>query len=145
MNAHSTNIISLGIEKGAFMVGNDKIGVFHGLDKIPYGYHKKSYDVYRKELSTSIGEELPKVAHDCIYSFLGHYHTGIHNPAEHFSVVSHAVKGALLITMDIEDGTVKKIYANRLILTKNETNFADDPYQIELYNSDIQYKKHKSH
>ena len=139
MAAHSTNIIFLGAEKSSFMIGNDKIGIFHGFDNIPHISKINSPKTYKNNLNNAIEEELEKYIKDKIYSFISHYHIGMHKPLQHYSLVG---REPLLITAEIEDGTTKNIYSQKLKSTKK--SFQADSYPVELYNSEIQYVK-RSH
>jgi hypothetical protein len=139
MAAHSTNIIFLGAEKSSFMIGNDKIGIFHGFDNIPNISKISSPKTYKNNLNNAIEEELEKYIKDKIYSFISHYHIGMHKPLQHYSLVG---REPILITAEIEDGTTKNIYSQKLKPTKKA--FQADSYPVELYNSEIQYVK-RSH
>ena len=138
MATNSTNIISLGVEKGAYMIGNDKIGVFHGINNISH-MHRRSIEKFRENLCKAIDEELPQITSDEIYSFISHYHTGMHKPLQHYSLVSN--NEPLLITTEVEDGTITKMYVQKLLLSKTENTFVIDSYPIEIYNSGYQYTK----
>ena len=144
MNNNCNNITFLGLDKGEFMLGNDKIGVFHGLEEVPISnYRKKGLSkeqVYQQNYE-DICAEINNVIKDNIYVLIAHYHMGIHNPMKNFSLVFEP----LLCTAEIEDGHVKRMFVQGLNLTKKENNFIEDPYQIEIYNSSYQYKKKKSH
>ena len=139
MATNSTNIISLGVENGTYMIGNDKIGVFHGIDSIPHIWWKKSPEQFREKLCKAIDEELPQITSDEIYSFISHYHTGMHKPLQHYSLVSN--NEPLLITTEVEDGTITKMYVQKLLLSKTGKTFVIDSYPIEIYNSGYQYTK----
>ena len=143
MNNNCNNITFLGIDKGQFMLGNDKMGVFHGVDSVPYIHRAKkglSKQQVQQQTYETICEEIKNIIDDNIYALIAHYHFGIHNPHKHFSVVYNP----LLCTAEIEDGHVKRMLVQGLNLTKKENNFVEDPYQTEIYNSSYQYKK-KSH
>jgi len=141
MNAYSTNITSLGVETGAYMIGNDKIGVFHGINSI-IPIQKKSQEAFRKDLCVAIEGELPQITTDEIYTFISHYHLGLHKPLQHYSLIAN--DEPLLVTAEVEDGKVTKIYVQRLSLSKNENTFTLDSYPIEIYDSGTQYTKQKS-
>ena len=141
MNNNCNNVTFLGIDKGEFLLGNDKIGVFHGIDTVPiishYGRKGISKQQVQQQTYEYICEEIKNIINDNIYALIAHYHIGIHNPHKNFSLVY----GPLLCTAEIEDGHVKRMFVQGLNLTKKENNFVEDPYQIEIYNSNYQYIK----
>ena len=134
MYEYCNNLIPLGAEKGSFMIGNDKIGALHGIDNIPYLVKSDS-------LCKEIEEKLPKIVTDEIYSFIAHFHIGAHYPLQKYSLVS---REPLVITAEVEDGTVTKMDAQKLKMTK-KAGFDFDSFPTEIYNSNYQYKKIKSH
>ena len=144
MNDNSDNIIFLGADKGAFMLGNDKIGVFHGLDTVALneasGMRKAEA---RMLMYNRVNEEIKRYIKDYIYALIAHYHQTIHNPLQQFSLIY----GPALCTAEIEDGHVKRIFIQSLHRTKAGDNFVEEyyPCQTEIYNSNYQYKKKKSH
>ena len=138
INSYSNNITSLGVGKGAYMIGNDKIGVLHGIDSIPC-IPKKTMESFRNNLCTAIEEELPQIITDEIYTFISHYHTGLHKPLQHYSLIAN--NQPLLVTTEVADGQITKIYVQKLLLTKNEKTFNIDSYPIEIYDSGTQYVK----
>ena len=141
MNNNCNNVTFLGIDKGEFLLGNDKIGVFHGIGTVPmisyYGRKGISKQQVQQQTYEFICEEIKNIINDNIYALIAHYHIGIHNPHKNFSLVY----GPLLCTAEIEDGHVKRMFVQGLNLTKKENNFVEDPYQLEIYNSDYQYLK----
>ena len=128
INSYTDNVTILGIDKGSFMLGNDKIGVFHEIDSVPFTKKEEIYD--------TICEEMRNITPNYIYSLVGHYHTGMHNPLQQFSLIPN--RKPLLFSVEIEDGIVKRIFVSEMSNTAKSNN------QIELYNSSYQYKK-KSH
>ena len=127
MTEYSDNIIPIGIGKGSFLLGNDKVGVFHEIDSVPF--------TNKDEIYNSITEEMKNIAKDYIYSLIGHYHIGMHNPLQGFSTIAN--RKAYLFTAEVEDGIVKRMFAQEL----QNNNQKIMPDQIEIYNSGYQYKK----
>lgn len=119
------NFIPLGVNKGSFMIGNDKIGVFHevqGAGKI-----------------NQMAEKVPELAPDCIYSLIGHYHAGIHKPLNGCSFIRAGIDNPLLFRANLEDGKITLLTAKELILKNNK--FECSQTETELYNSNYQYVK----
>jgi len=130
---YSDNFKSLGISKGSFRIGNDKIGVFH--DKqwqniVSYkDYSKEERDEY---IYDYLCEEAESIARDYIYSLFGHYHFGVHNIEKGFSVINNGLENSLLFTAEVKDGHVEKMFA---------TEVKKGDYKIEIYNRGNQYRK----
>lgn len=119
------NIIPLGANQGSFMLGNDKIGVYHDISD---GSEKKA----RKKV-----QELSK---DCIYSLIAHYHMGAHMPLQGCSLVNNGINWPILFQANLKDGNVE--YLNAIhILPKNNQLIELYQTETELYNSDYQYVK----
>ena len=128
MNLYANNIIFLGIEEGSFMLGNDKLGVFH---------KDFNRNIYPFDEAVNIG--LSNIANEYIYSLIGHYHVGIHRPFQKFSLIDNHFP--LLFTVKIEDGIVKTIGVKEIGDYNKNGNLSCDVYQTEIYNSDYQYIK----
>ena len=140
MNNNSNNITFLGVDKGAFMLGNDKIGVFHGIDTVKFNESRGMKKEDGKMLMYNrVTEEIKKYIKDYIYALIAHYHQTTHNPLQQFSLIY----GPALCTTEIEDGHVKRIFIKPLHLTKERDNFVEEyyPFQTEIYNSNYQYTK----
>lgn len=133
LNEYSNNFKSLGISRGSFKIGNDKIGVFH--DKqwqniVSYKNHsKEERDEY---IYDYLCEEIQSIARDYIYSLFGHYHFGMHNVEKGFSVINNGLESSLLFTAEVKDGQVEKMFV---------TEVGKRNYQIEIYNRGNQYRK----
>lgn len=133
LNEYSNNFKSLGISRGSFKIGNDKIGVFH--DKqwqniVSYKNHsKEERDEY---IYDYLCEEAETIAKDYIYSLFGHYHFGMHNVEKGFSVINNGLESSLLFTVEVKDGQVEKMFV---------TEVGKRDYQIEIYNRGNQYRK----
>lgn len=139
-NNNSNNITFLGVDKGAFMLGNDKIGVFHGIDIVKFNESRGMKKEDGKMLMYNrVTEEIKKYIKNYIYALIAHYHQTTHNPLQQFSLIY----GPALCTAEIEDGHVKRIFIKPLHLTKAGDNFVEEyyPFQTEIYNSNYQYKK----
>lgn len=122
---YCNNLIPLGANQGSFMVGNDKIGVFHDLD------------------STTISEEEEKVrklSEDCIYSLIAHFHMGIHKPLSGYSFVKNGTDNVLEFLANLQNGNVKYLMVNQMIQKDNKLKCLIQT-GTELYNSDYQYVK----
>ncbi len=128
MNLYANNIIFLGIEEGSFMLGNDKLGVFH---------KNFNRNIYPFDEAVDIG--LSNIANEYIYSLIGHYHVGIHRPFQKFSLIDNHFPQ--LFTVKIEDGIVKTIGVKEIGDYNKNGNLSCDVYQTEIYNSDYQYIK----
>ena len=133
LSEYSDNFKSLGISKGSFRIGNDKIGVFH--DK--QWQNIISYEEYSKEerdeyIYNYLCEEAQSIARDYIYSLFGHYHFGIHNIEKNFSVINNGLECSLLFTAEVKDGYVEKMFV---------TEVKKPDYKIEIYNRGNQYRK----
>lgn len=128
INEYCNNLIPLGAEKGSFMLGNDKIGVFHGFNDM----HK---DVYK-----GIVEDLPDLAADCIYSLIGHYHKGHHKPLYGCSIVKNGLDNILSFQATLKDGNVIGLSVTDLSLQDNKLTYANST-SVELYSSNLQYTK----
>ena len=137
---YSDNFVSLGVSSGSFKLGNDKIGVYH--DKkwqnviSPEEYKKKEREEYLYEF---ICEETENIAKDYIYSLIGHYHFGKHNPNQNFSIINNGIESSLLFSAQIKDGHVEKMYVTELYL--NGTQVKKSYYKTEIYNRGNQYRK----
>ena len=140
MNNNADNITLLGIDKGAFMLGYNKVGVFHGIETIPFNSKQDLPEI----IGQTIGEELKKIAKGYIYSLVSHYHFGIHNPTNGYSLIDNTHDDLLLFTAELEDGEVKRMFVQGLHPNGERTSFKKDAYRIEIYNSGYQYRK-KSH
>ena len=136
INDYSDNIKVLGIDKGSIMIGNDKIGLYHTIGNQCRPTIESKYK--------NICEELYTYANDYIYSLIGHYHVGIHDPINHFSAINNGFNKALLFTAEIENGTVKRMSVDSLYITNNNKMYRNNSYRTEIYNSDHQLKKKKS-
>lgn len=133
LSEYSDNFKSLGISRGSFKIGNDKIGVFH--DK--QWQNVVSYSEYTKEerdeyIYDYLCEEAETIARDYIYSLFGHYHFGMHNIEKAFSVINNGLESSLLFTAEVKDGHVEKMFV---------TEVGKRNYQIEIYNRGNQYRK----
>lgn len=133
LSEYSDNFKSLGISRGSFKIGNDKIGVFH--DK--QWQNVVSYSEYSKEernqyIYEYLCEEAETIAKDYIYSLFGHYHFGMHNIEKSFSIINNGLENSLLFTAEIKDGYVEKMFV---------TEVGKRDYQIEIYNRGNQYRK----
>ena len=133
INNNCNNFTFLGINQGAINIGNDKIGIYHKLNSIQSNNITDSYN--------RICEEAKNIIKDNIYFFMGHIHIGRHNPLLGFSLIGNGVENALHCTIEVKDGSVEKIYLNRLILQDNK-KYHEDEYQTEVYNKNsYQYLK----
>ena len=139
---YSSNFKTLGISSGTFKIGNDKIGVFH--DKswqniIKYNqYNKNERDEYIYEY---LCEEMENIAKDYIYSLMGHYHFGRHNPEKKFSVIANGIENPLLFTAIVKEGQVEKMYVTELYTINDGKKLKTSSYQTEIYNRGKQFIK----
>ena len=138
---YSNNINLLGVSNGAFRIGKDKIGAFH--DR-PFGNIISFKDEHNKEkrnniIYSDLSENVKKIANDYIYSLIGHYHFGAHNPQEQFSVINNGIENSLLFTAEIKDGQIEKMYVTELYLIDNVVRKSG--YQTEIYNKQKTIKK----
>jgi len=130
MYEYCNNLIPLGAEQSTFMIGNDKIGVFHGIPGLT-----KS-DRYN---STKAVKKLSKYIEEYIYSLISHYHVGIHRPLFGYSMVNNGIDNGILFSANVQDGNIQQLYACNFNLKNNKLQCNDS--SIELYNSDFQYIK----
>lgn len=139
VNNNSDNILFLGMDKGQIMLGNDKIGLFHGIDTVPFSNRSTTKTQLKLDNYNQVCKEINSILNDNIYLLVAHYHQTVHNPVQNFSLVY----GPMLCTAEIEDGHVTRMFIQELHTTKAGNNFIDDyyPCQIEIYNSNYQYKK----
>ena len=133
LSEYSENFKPLGISKGSFKIGNDKIGVFH--DKT--WQNIVSYQEHIKEerdnlIYDYLCDEVETIASNYIYSLFGHYHFGIHNIEKSFSVINNGLSGGLIFTAELKDGHVEKMFV---------TELTNKSYKIEIYNRGNQYRK----
>ena len=136
---HSDNFISLGISNGSFKIGNDEIGVYHDKSWQNMVLYKRTN---REELIYEyVCEEIEKIAKDYIYSLIGHYHFGKHNPELSFSVIGNGIESSLLFKAEVKDGHVERMFVTELYLI-NPTQYKKSNYQTEIYNRGNIYKKH---
>lgn len=138
---YSKNFNLLGISEGAFKIGQDKIGTFH--DK-PFGNIVPFKEEHNKEkrdeiIYDNLSENMKEIAKDYIYSLIGHYHFGAHNPQEQFSVINNGIENSLLFTAEIKDGQIEKMYVTELYLINNIVKKSG--YQTEIYNKQKIIKK----
>ena len=140
LNSCANNIVFLGPGKSSVMIGNDKLGIFHGLDQVPYGNRRNFLD-YSQHICSEISKHLQNIAKDYFYSLIAHYHFAEHRPFQHFSLIGHSNKCPVQFTAILEDGEVKRMYAQNLTLSKKENTYVADPYRIEIYNADYKCKK----
>lgn len=125
INDYCNNLIPLGANKGSFMVGNDKIGVFHDLGSAS---------------RTEAEKKVQKLSKDYIYSLIAHYHQGMHKPVRGYSLVDDGINTALAFAAYLNDGSVKHLDVMQLML-KNNKLISSNQTLTELYNSDYQYVK----
>lgn len=138
---HCDNFISLGISNGSFKIGNDEIGVYHDKSWQNIVSYKKYKKTDRDELIYEyVCEEIEKIAKDYIYSLIGHYHFGKHNPELSFSVIGNGTESSLLFTAEVKDGHVERMFVTELYLI-NPTQYKRSNYQTEIYNRGNIYKK----
>ena len=130
---YSDNFKSLGVSKGSFRVGNDKIGVFHDKQWQNMTFYKDYAKEERDEyIYDYLCEEAHTIAKEYIYSLFGHYHFGMHNIEKRFSVINNGLENSLLFTAELKDGHVEKMFV---------TEVGKRDYKIEIYNRGNQYKK----
>ena len=92
-------------------------------------YKKNERDEYIYEY---LCEEMENIAKDYIYSLMGHYHFGKHNPEQNFSVISNGIENPLLFKAILKDGQVEKMYVTELYSTNN--GLKNSCYSTEIYN-----------
>ena len=134
---HSNNFKLLGISSGSFKVGNDKIGVYHDKQWQNNIFNCSDKNEY---IYNYLCEEAENFAKDYIYSLIGHYHFGKHNPELNFSVINNGIGSPLLFTAEVKDGYVERMYVTELYLINN-TQYKKSNYQTEIYNRQRVYKK----
>lgn len=131
---YTDNFRFLGVSKGSFRLGNDKIAVFHDKSWQNIISYKEFSKTERDEyIYDYLCDEMKKIAKDYIFSLIGHYHFGKINPEENFAVIGSGTINSLLFTATIKDGTVEKMYASPLYLDINK-NVKTIGYEIEIYN-----------
>jgi len=135
---YSDNTNLLGISSGSFKIGKDKIGAFH--DE-PFRNIIKEPDKAKRDeiIYSSLSEKIKEISNDYIYSLIGHYHFGAHNPQERFSVINNGIENSLLFTAEIKNGEIEKIYVTELYLIDNVVRKSG--YQTEIYNKQKIIKK----
>lgn len=130
---YSDNFKTLGIASGSFEIGNEKIAVYHDTswqNIIKYSdCPKQERDVI---IYDYLCDEVKKIAQDYIYSLIGHYHFGAHNPEQNFTVVKNGIDNQLLFTAQVKEGHVEKMFATELIPYGQK--LIKSNYQIEIYN-----------
>lgn len=133
LSEYSDNFRALGVSKGSFKIGNDKIGVFHDKN----WQNIVAFSEYKKEerdriIYDYVCDEVEKIASNYIYSLIGHYHFGTHNIEKHFSIINNGLGSGLVFTAEVKDGHVERMFMTELTC-KN--------YQTEIYNRGNQYRK----
>lgn len=140
LNSCANNIVFLGSGKSSVMIGDEKLGIFHGIDSVPYGERKKFTD-YSQHICEEIAKRLQQLAKDYFYSLIAHYHFAEHRPFEHFSIIGHSIKCPVVFTAVLEDGQIKKMYAQNLVLSKNQNTYIEDSYRTLVYDCNYKIKK----
>ena len=133
LSEYSDNFRTLGVSKGSFKIGNDKIGVFHDKNR----QNIVAFSEYKKEerdriIYDYVCDEVEKIASNYIYSLFGHYHFGTHNIEKHFSIINNGLGSGLVFTAEVKDGHVERMFITELSC-KN--------YKTEIYNRGNQYRK----
>ena len=125
INDYSNNLIPLGANAGSFMLGNDKIGVFHDLNATS---------------RTKEEEKVQELSKDCIYSLIAHFHMGIHKPLSRHSFVKNGIDNVLSFVANLNDGNVEYLCVNQMIQKADKLVYQNQT-PTELYNSNYQYTK----
>ena len=133
LSEYSDNFKPLGISRGAFKIGNDKIGVFHDKQwQNIVSYQEFSKEERDEQIYEYLCNEAETIAKDYIYSLFGHYHFGAHNIEKSFSVINNGLDNSLLFTAEVKDGYIEKMFV---------TEVKKGDYKIEIYNRGNQYRK----
>ena len=108
---YSTNFNLLGISRGTFKIGEDKIGVFHNEPfRTILSSQEEPKKIKRNEIIyNNLCENMKEFTKDYIYTLIGHYHFGMHNPKENFSVIENGTNNALLFKAEIKNGRVENV------------------------------------
>ena len=140
---YSNNFKTLGVSSGSFQIGNDKIGVFH--DKSWQNiirYNERNKNERDEYIYEYLCEEMKEIAQNYIYSLMGHYHFGKHNPEHNFSVITNGIENPLLFTAQVKDGQVEKMFVTELYTVNNGKQLKNSSYQTEIYNRGKQFIKY---
>ena len=138
---YSDNFYLLGLSKGEFKIGQDKIGVFHDKTWQNVISAKEEKDrIKRNEyIYNYLCEKMSEIAKDYIYSLIGHYHFGRINPNANFVVINNGIETALMFTAQIKNNQIEKMFVEQLSIIDNNIKRSD--YQIEIYNNEKKYNK----
>lgn len=133
LSEYSDNFEPLGVSKGSFRIGNDKIGVFHDKEWQNIVSFREYSKTERDEIIYDyLCDEIEEIANNYIYSLIGHYHFGAHNIEKRFSVINNGLASGLIFTAEVSDGHVERMFV---------TELGNRNYQIEIYNRGNQYRK----